>query len=82
MTEKMMDPNIIEYYKIKIENRYLIDFGKPADQSLFISNQIRYTMVYPYLLSVSIICGFLVSFRFLVSILGFGIHFHLGIKFK
>ena len=47
MTEKMMDPNIIEYYKIKIENRYLIDFGKPADQSLFISNQIRYTLVYP-----------------------------------
>ena len=80
--EKMMDPNIIDYYIIKIENRYLIDFGKPADQSLFHSNQIRNTLVYPYLLSISIICGFLVSFRFLVPILGFGIHFHLRIKWK
>ena len=80
MIEKMMDPNIIDYYIIKIENRYLIDFGKPAEQSLSHSNQIRNTLVYPYLLSVSIICGFLVSFRFLVSILGFGIHFHLGLS--
>ena len=37
MMEKMMDPNIIEYYIINcaipliitIENRYQIDFGKP-----------------------------------------------------
>ena len=40
MIEKMMDPNIIDYYiincaipliiTIEIENRYQIDFGKPA----------------------------------------------------
>ena len=38
MIEKMMDPNIIDYYIINcaipsiitIENRYQIDFGKPA----------------------------------------------------
>ena len=38
MMEKMMDPNIIDYYIINcaiasiitIENRYQIDFGKPA----------------------------------------------------
>ena len=36
MIEKMMDPNIIDYYIIKcaipskIENRYQIDFGKPG----------------------------------------------------
>ena len=37
MTEKMMDPNIIDYYIVNraipsiitIENRYKIDFGKP-----------------------------------------------------
>ena len=38
MIEKMMDPNIIDYYIINcaipsiitIKNRYQIDFGKPA----------------------------------------------------
>ena len=38
MVEKMMDPNITDYYiidcaipsKIAIKNRYQIDFGKPA----------------------------------------------------
>ena len=38
MIEKMMDPNIIDYYIINcaipsiitIENRYQIDFGEPA----------------------------------------------------
>ena len=38
MIEKMMDPNMIDYYIINfaipsiitIENRYQIDFGKPA----------------------------------------------------
>ena len=38
MMEKMRDPNIIDYYIINcaipsvitIENRYLIDFGKPG----------------------------------------------------
>ena len=38
MIERMMDPNIIDYYMIScaipsiitIENRYQIDFGKPA----------------------------------------------------
>ena len=38
MIEKMMDPNIIDYYIINcaipsiitIENRYQIDFGKPV----------------------------------------------------
>ena len=34
MMEKMMDPNIIDYYIIPliipIENRYQIDFGKPV----------------------------------------------------
>ena len=40
MIEKMMDPNIIDYYIINcaipliitIENRYQIDFGKPGLQ--------------------------------------------------
>ena len=39
MMERMMDPNIIDYYIINcaipsiftIENRYQIDFGKPVD---------------------------------------------------
>ena len=39
--EKMVDPNIIDYYifncaipsVITIENRYQIDFGKPADHA-------------------------------------------------
>ena len=40
MIEKMMDPNIIDYYIINcaipsiitIENRYQIDFGKPSTE--------------------------------------------------
>ena len=43
MIEKMMDPNIIDYYIINcaipsiitIENRYQIDFGKPAKDPFF-----------------------------------------------
>ena len=44
MIEKMMDPNIIDYYIINcaipsiiitIENRYQIDFGKPVAQQKF-----------------------------------------------
>ena len=42
MIEKMMDPNIIDYYIInylipsimKIENRYRINFGKPVNKVL------------------------------------------------
>ena len=44
MIEKMMDPNIIDYYIINcaipsiitIENRYQIDFGKPGCELLVI----------------------------------------------
>ena len=42
MIEKMMNPNIIDYYIINfaipsiitIENRYQIDFGKPASDNM------------------------------------------------
>ena len=49
MMEKMMDPNIIDYYIINcaipsivtIENCYQIDFGKPdEDQIVFIAQPI------------------------------------------
>ena len=65
MIEKMMDPNIIDYYIINcaipsiitIENRYQIDFGKPD-----ISSCILFMVTY-FLSSVNIYYKILESCR-------------------
>ena len=58
MIEKMMDPNIIDYYIIDcaipsiitIENRYQIDFGKPGN---FIVGSAPHIRTVPFLVRYS-----------------------------